>query len=73
MGARCEELTSQVRGYLGEVVDFLLPACQVETIRRLVETYAERSAQGRVNRDAVGRHQALALQAGPRAADPAGA
>ncbi len=68
MSGCCERLTSQVRGYLCELVDFLLPWHQVETIRQLVESYAERLALGRVNRDLVGRHQAIALQRGPPAA-----
>jgi hypothetical protein len=68
LGALCEQLTSQVRGYLGEVVDFLLPAFQLDTIRRHVESYSQREAAGAVNRDTVGRHQALLLRPGPHAA-----
>ncbi|MHC4784362.1 MAG: hypothetical protein ACYTE6_00205 [Planctomycetota bacterium] len=61
----CERLTSQVRGYLCELVDFLLPAHQVETLRGNVESYAERLALGHVNRVLVGRHQAIAPEPGP--------
>ncbi|MHC4082351.1 MAG: hypothetical protein ACYS15_11900 [Planctomycetota bacterium] len=60
----CERLTSQVRGYLCELVDFLLPAHQVETIRGHVGSYADRRAIGQVNRELVGRHQAVALERG---------
>ncbi|MHC4217388.1 MAG: hypothetical protein ACYSU7_02925 [Planctomycetota bacterium] len=65
MSGCCDRLTSQVRGYLCELVDFLLPAHQVETIQRLAETYSARLALGRVNRDMAGRHQALAVEPGP--------
>ncbi len=60
----CDRLTSLVRGYLCELVDFLLPAHQIETIRGHVESYPQRLEIGQVNREQVGRHQALALQPG---------
>ena len=60
----CERLTSLVRGYLCELVDFLLPAHQIETIRGHVESYPLRLEIGQVNREQAGRHQALALQPG---------
>jgi hypothetical protein len=61
----CERLTSQVRGYLCELVDFLLSAHQIETIRGHVESYPQRLEIGQVNREQVGRHQAISPQFGP--------
>jgi hypothetical protein len=60
----CERLTSQVRGYLCELVDFLLSAHQIETIRGHVESYPQRLEIGQVNREQVGRHQAIPPQLG---------
>jgi hypothetical protein len=64
----CERLTSQICGFVCEVVEYMLPVFQTETIRRLAESYPERLALGRVNRDLVGRHQAIALEPRPAAA-----
>ncbi|MHC4710560.1 MAG: hypothetical protein ACYTA3_09070 [Planctomycetota bacterium] len=61
----CERLTSQVRGYLCELVDFLLPAHQIETIRGHVESYPQRLEIDQVNREQVGRHQAISPQLCP--------
>jgi hypothetical protein len=60
----CERLTSQVRGYLCELVDFMLPAHQIETLRGHIESYPQRLEIGHVNREQVGRHQAIAPQLG---------
>jgi hypothetical protein len=68
MSGCCERLTSQVRGYLCELIDFLLPWHQVETIRGLAEAHARRPGPRRVDRDPAGRHQALDLEPGPGAA-----
>jgi hypothetical protein len=69
----CEQVTSQIRAYLCDVVDFLLPAPQLMTLRECVETYERRLGVGDIKRDRVTRHQAAPFLAapGPRV-DPAG-
>jgi hypothetical protein len=65
------QLTSQVCSYLFEVLDFVLPASQLATLKDYIETYEQRLAVGDTNRSRVQLHQAVesrraAQQAGSR-------
>ncbi len=67
----CNHLTSQICSYLFEVLDFVLAASQLATLKDHIETYEWRSLIGDINRSRVKRHQAAdthraAQQAGSR-------
>ncbi len=60
----CDHLTSQITHYLFEVIDFLLPASQLATMKKHVETYPRRLAVEDINRGRVKRHQAAEFHPG---------
>lgn len=71
MRGSCRQLTNQVCSYLSEVLDFVLPASQLATLKDHIETYEQRLAVGDINRSRVQLHQAVesrraAQQAGSR-------
>ncbi len=71
MRGSCRQLTSQVCSHLLEVLDSVLPASQLATLKDYIETYEHRLGVGDINRSRVQRHQAAesrgtAQQAGSR-------
>ncbi len=60
----CDHLTSQITRYLFDVIDFLLPASQLATMKKHVETYPRRLAVEDINRGRVKRHQAAEFRPG---------
>ncbi len=60
----CEHLTIQIAHYLFGVIDFLLPASQLATMKKHVETYPRRLAVEDINRGRVKRHQAAEFHPG---------
>lgn len=60
----CDHLTSQITRYLFDVIDFLLPASQLATMKTHVETYPRRLAMEDINRGRVKRHQAAEFRPG---------